>query len=113
METDDAAAVQEFLRRESPNSRMPDSALLGKLVGDLVAVVAIDLTEESVGIRDIVVAHHVRKKRIGRFMIDELDALAAKMDRDRIVMQCDVPGEFLERVGFSDESGRMVRRVGR
>lgn len=113
MDDGDAAAVREFFDRESPASPLPDAALVGKLVGDLVAVLAIGVTDEAVEIRDFVVARDVRKKRIGRFMIEELYALAAKMDRGRLVVQCDVPDEFLRRVGFAEEGERMVRRVER
>lgn len=111
METGDTAAVREFLARESPGSVLPASALVGKLVGDLVAVLAMEITQDSVAIRDLVVARDVRLKRIGRFMIDELHALAAKMDRDSVIVECTVPSGFLQRVGFADEGGRMVRRV--
>lgn len=113
MDDGDAAAVREFLDRESPDSPTPTAALLGKLVGDLVAIVAMQITAESVEIHDLVVARDVRKKRIGRFMIDELYALAAKMDRARLVIQCNVPDEFLRRVGFAEEDQKMVRRVAR
>ena len=111
MEATDAPAVRDFLLRESPGTSPPDSALLGKLVGDLVAVLAMEITAESVAIRNLVVAHDLRRKRIGRFMIDELHSLAAKMDRDRIVFQCDAPQGFLQRVGFSKDEQIMVRRV--
>jgi|SRR5579859_4492297 len=113
MEAADAEAVAEFLARESPVSPSPRAALLGKLVGNLVAVLAIDVTDDSVAIRDLVVARDLRRKRIGQFMIDELYALAAKMDREQLVLECGGPKEFLERAGFFKDGERMVRRVKR
>jgi len=108
MEATDAPAVAEFLRRESPGTPPPDSALLGKLVGELVAVLAMEITAEAVAIRNLVVAHDLRRKRIGRFMIDELQSLALKMDRNRIEVKCEAPEGFLQRMGFS-QNVRMVR----
>jgi N-acetylglutamate synthase-like GNAT family acetyltransferase len=110
MEKDDLPAVQTFLARESPTSVIPSAALLGKLVGELVAVLAMEITAEAVAIRDLVVARELRRKRIGRFMIDELHALAAKIDRTCLVMDCEAPAGFLQRVGFSEEGVRSVHR---
>ena len=113
MEAEDANAVGDFLARESPASSLPQTALLGKLAGNLVAVLAMEVTAESVAIHDLVVAHDVRRKRIGRFMIDELYALAAKLDCERLIAQCGAGSEFLRRIGFAREGDRMVRRVER
>jgi len=113
METADRAAVTEFLQRESPLSSFPPFALLGKLAGNLVAVLALEVTAESVAIRDLVVAHDLRRKRIGGFMIDELSALAVKLDREQLVIECDGPPAFLQRTGFFKEGEQMVRRVNR
>jgi N-acetylglutamate synthase-like GNAT family acetyltransferase len=110
METDDVQTVEQFLARESPASVTPRSALLGKLVGELVAVLAMEITADSVAIHNLVVARDLRKKRIGRFMLDELQMLASKVDRDRLVMRCDAPAGFLQRVGFSAEGVRLVCR---
>jgi len=111
MEADDASRVREFLDRESPESNSPAAALIGKLVGELVAVLSIEIGDERIGIVDLVVARELRKKRIGRVMIDELQALAAKIDRKELVMMCDGPAGFLQRVGFEAGDGGMVRRA--
>lgn len=112
LEASDAEPVRLFLERESPSSPAPSSGLLGKLVGNLVAVLAIDVTADALIIRDLVVARDLRKKRIGRFMLDELVALASKMDRDWLVIGCEAPQEFRKRVGFDDQGKRMVKRAG-
>lgn len=113
MEAADAESIRLFLETEGSGSATPTAALLGKLVGNLVAVLAMEVTPESVLIRDLIVARDFRRKRIGRFMLDELDALAAKMDRSLLVFECGAPPGFLQRVGFENDGGRMVRRVRR
>jgi ribosomal protein S18 acetylase RimI-like enzyme len=84
--------------------------LVGKLLGDLVAVVTLELTPDAIRIHDVVVASHLRGKRIGRAMLREVETLAIKMDRRRIVVEeaGDAEG-FFRRVGFIEEDRRWVR----
>jgi GNAT superfamily N-acetyltransferase len=92
----------------------PPSGLLGKLLGEIVAVVAIDLTDDALRVDDIVVARDLRKKRIGRVMMREVEQLAAKMDRTRVVVEdARGAGEFFRQVGFQNEGERWVRDVSR
>src|SRR5687767_467087 len=78
----DHPAVAEFLARQDPRTTLPPLfGLLGKLLGDIVAVAAVELTADALRLDDIIVARDLRKKRIGRVMIRELEELAAKMDR--------------------------------
>lgn len=108
----DRDAIRDFLDRHSASSPVPTTGLLGKLVGDLAAVVAIEITAPSIRIDDIVVAPDLRRKRIGRFMMDELGLLAAKMECRRLVVECDgAAGEFFRRVGFERDGDEWVRRV--
>lgn len=86
--------------------------LLGKLLGDIVAVVAIELTSDALRVDDIVVARDLRKKRIGRAMMREVEQLAAKMDRRRVIVEdARDAGEFFRHVGFRYEGERWVRDV--
>ena len=73
----------------------PACGLLGKLVGDLVAVVAMEIADEGVRIDDVVVAGHLRRKRIGRFMLDEAARIARKVEREMLIVEA--PGEARER----------------
>ncbi len=102
-----------FLNAQGHECAVPAYGLLGKLIGDLVAVLLIEITADAVRVEDLVVTRELRRKRIGRFMLDELDRFARKMDRDRVVIAD--PGEareFFRRMGFADdEDTRMVRRV--
>jgi GNAT superfamily N-acetyltransferase len=89
--------------------------LIGKLLGELVAVMAIDLSDaEGIRIEDLTVVPELRRKRIGRVMMNEVASLAAKMDRNRIIAKASgSASEFLRHVGFVDDGDRMVRRVER
>jgi GNAT superfamily N-acetyltransferase len=113
IDASDYEAVGMFLSNEaSVSSAAPASGLLGKLLGDIVAVVAIELTPDAVRIDDIIVARDLRKKRIGRVMMNELEQLAAKMDRRRMVVEdARDAHEFFRHVGFRIEGERWVRDV--
>jgi GNAT superfamily N-acetyltransferase len=112
IEPADSDAVRAFLRTQNGGEAVPACGLLGKLVGELVAVVAISITPDAVEIDDIVVARDLRRKRIGRFMLDEIEQLAEKMDRARLVVNDAADAhEFFARVGFEREGARWIREV--
>ena len=113
IESGDAEEVRRFFAENEKHSDPPPLGLIGKLVGNLVAVLAMEITDDSVRIDDLFVARELRRKRIGRIMVDELAKLTRKIDRDRIVVAppADVRG-FFQRVGFEDaEPSNMVRRL--
>jgi GNAT superfamily N-acetyltransferase len=113
IDASDSEAVGKFLRGEERDSEaVPAVGLLGKLLGDIVAVVAIDLTPDALRVDDIYVARDLRKKRIGRVMMREVEQLAAKMDRRRVVVEdARDAHEFFRHVGFQNEGERWVRDV--
>jgi len=116
IESGDAEAIQAFLRANaSPGGsagEAPACGLLAKLVGDLVGVLALEIADDGLRVENVVVARELRRKRIGRFLIDEAARLAEKIDRDRLVVVNEKDaGEFLRRVGFTLEDGVFVRRV--
>jgi GNAT superfamily N-acetyltransferase len=108
----DQEVLREFLRLHDGPPEPPAWGLLGKLLGDVVAVVGLDMTADALRIDDIVVARELRRKWIGRVMVREVDQLASKMDRLRVVVE-DPRGadEFFRRVGFESEGVRWVRNV--
>jgi ribosomal protein S18 acetylase RimI-like enzyme len=110
IEASDRDAVQAFLERHTPSADAPACGLLGKLLGDIVAVVALDIADDALRVADVLVATELRKKWIGRVMMREVEQLAEKMDRRRIVVD-DARGaqEFFRRVGFQSEGERWVR----
>jgi GNAT superfamily N-acetyltransferase len=109
----DSAAVDAFLTSQGASATAPACGLVGKLVGELVAVLWMEVTETAIRIEDLIVAKELRRKRIGRVMMNELDALAVKLDRPRIEAPRGHGDEFLQHVGFAEEEGRWVRAVGR
>ena len=115
IEAGDADAVREFLRANGDGDTARALGLIGKLLGGVVAVMAIDLSEPGeVRIERLVVARELRRKRIGRVMMNELESLAAKMERDWLTMVASGDAsEFLRRVGFVEDGKRMVRKVAR
>src|SRR5690348_9121660 len=115
IEPGDAEAVRQFFISYGHPDVIPACGLIGKLLGRLVAVMDIDLSEvDTVRVHDLLVVPELRRKRIGRMMMNELEALAAKMERDWLI--ADAAGdarEFLRRVGFVEDGKRMVRKVAR
>ena len=95
-----------------PHDSVPACGLLGKLLGDIVAVVSLEITGDAVNIEDVLVARELRRKWIGRVMMREVEQLAAKMERTRIVVDdARDAGEFFRRTGFQREGERWVRVV--
>lgn len=71
-----------------------------------------EIADDGLHVENIVVAHEVRRKRIGRFLLDEAARLAEKIDRDRLVVtEARGAEDFLRRIGFAEEDGVFVRRV--
>jgi hypothetical protein len=109
IEAGDADAVRAFAAQYG-GSAEPRSGLLGKLVGELVSVLTMEIEDEAVRVVEIIVAEELRRKRVGRVMLNELAALATTMRREWLV--ADVANRsFLERVGFVEDGGLMRRRV--
>jgi ribosomal protein S18 acetylase RimI-like enzyme len=115
IEPGDADAVRQFLAAHANCDTAPAYGLIGKLVGELVAVMAIDVSVPgTLQIESLVVAPDYRRKRVGRVMIREVESLAARMERDWLVVEPAVEAQqFLHKVGFVEDGVRMVRRVRR
>src|ERR1043165_2443251 len=100
----DYDAIRAFLAQHAPShEHVPSCGLLG----DIVAVLSMEITPDAVRVDGLVVAKELRRKRIGRGMLAELDALAAKMDREWLVARED--HAFLRRVGFHELRRRVSR----
>ena len=119
IEPSDSDSVRGFLTRVEQaagpalgGGHEPACGLLGKLLGDIVAVVVIDITPDALRIENVVVARELRRKWIGRAMMREVEQLAAKMDRRRVIVEdAGDAHEFFRRVGFVSEGERWVRVV--
>lgn len=112
IDTADAPAVSAFLARHRSSASPPAWGLLGKLLGDIVAVVTLEITDDALRVDDIVVARDLRRKRIGRAMLHEVEQLAVKLERGRMVVEdARDAEEFFRRVGFVSEGKRWIRIV--
>ena len=113
IEPADYDAIRAFFEAEGNKAAVPACGLLGKLVGELVAILAMRITADAVEIDDLVVARELRRKRIGRAMLAQLAQVARTMDRPQLLVR-DVEGrsgEFLRRVGFEREGPWWIRKV--
>jgi len=108
----DHEPVGAFFAMHGHRAAVPAEGLIGKLVGDVVAVVATQLTDDGVRIDDLFVAPELRRKRVGRFMIDELARVAASMHREWLIVEDAGPAaEFWRKVGFTPGEQRWQRRT--
>src|SRR6476661_4655572 len=62
VESSDHDAVRGFLHAEQAGDEVPACALLGKLVGELVAIIGMQVTADAIQIDQIVVKRDFRKK---------------------------------------------------
>src|SRR2546423_1424334 len=115
LEAGDAEAVREFLTTNGDAHAIPACGLLGKLLGRVVAVMAIDVSDpDGVRIDGLLVAQDLRRKRIGRGMISELETIASKMESDWLIIDPSADAaEVLRGVGLAEAGDRRMRRVHR
>ena len=108
----DTDSIRAFLKSHGGRVTYTECGLVGKLVGELVAVVAMEIEGDALRIDDVVVATELRRKRIGRFMLDEVERLASKLDRRRVVVAGSAAErEFFRRTGFREDGEWLVRDV--
>lgn len=110
----DAGAIARFYEGEG-TERPPSSGeqLIGKLVGEIVAHLAFDLSEpSSLLIHHIYVATGMRRKRVGRAMIEEAAAVARRSGRTRLAVRKDAgPAAFFEKLGFQPAGHRLEKSI--
>ncbi|HKR66673.1 MAG TPA: GNAT family N-acetyltransferase [Thermoanaerobaculia bacterium] len=111
IEAADQQDVEAFLARQG-SAFLPACGLLGKLLGDIVAVVSLEITADALRVDEVIVASELRRKWIGRVMMREVEQLAAKMDRRRVIVEdARDAQEFFRRTGFEREGERWIRVV--
>lgn len=116
IEPADEPDVNRFLESAGRGAQSAESraqcGLLGKLLGEVVAVVRMDLAADAILISDLVVARDLRRKRIGRVMMREAEQFASKLERRMLIVENAAGAhEFLRRVGFEQEKGERWVRV--
>lgn len=114
--SEDSAAIAAFREREGRTAPpAAPSELIGFLLGDLVASVSFDPQGETLAIRDFWVARNLRRKRIARAMLAELEAEARRHGSTRFAVRPSTEfAEAFRRLGFTPEpDGTLVRPVER
>lgn len=95
-----------------PEPLIAPLALLGKLAGTVVGHIVAAPDSSDLRITHFYVARELRRKRIGRGMLDRLDELAGRMQYTLMIADLDSAcGGFLAKEGFSESAGRLERMV--
>ena len=113
---EDGPLLAEFRAREGRAAApLEPGELIAFLLGDLVASISFDSEGETLVIRDLWVARNLRRKRIARAILAELDAEARRLGSAGIAVRPST--EFVEafrRLGFiAEPDGTLVRPVER
>lgn len=112
LEPSDRDELLAFFDKEQHPAAIPACGLLGKLLGEVVATLAFEVTADAIRIDDLLVTRDLRRKWIGRVMLRELEQLALKLERPILVVEDDRgAAEFFRRVGFVSEGRRWVRTL--
>lgn len=109
---EDEPRLRSFWKSEArePFASAP-GGLIGFLLGDLVASLSFEPAGEQLLIRDFWVARNLRRKRIARTMLAELDEEARRLGSLRLVIRTST--EFVDafhRLGFTEGSGGLLVR---
>lgn len=100
---EDSASLGQFCEGNSEALELrPGPALIGKLVGELVAHLSYTvLDDERIRLDWLLVAAPMRRKQVGRGMITELEAVARTLGARTIELrrQCQAD-EFFRKLGF-------------
>lgn len=107
---DDHAELKRFYSIESAatltacHPPLEPPALIGKLVGDLVAHLSYAEDDSSLIIESVYVARLLRRKRVGRFMVSELEKLASARGHRQIrAARDDRTDSFFRALRFIDD----------
>jgi GNAT superfamily N-acetyltransferase len=109
IEPGDASAIQRLAPEETLPS--PTTGLLGKLLGETVSFARFELAGPgTLRIERLFVAPELRRKRIGRAMMAELEQLARSMDCHvlQVSHRCEERGFFL-RLGFAGDQDMLEK----
>jgi N-acetylglutamate synthase-like GNAT family acetyltransferase len=113
LNAEDRTRLERFYLSEKAPLPEYSDGLIGFLVGEVAAHLSFSSSPPVMEIRSFWVARRLRRKRIGRTMVNELASLAAKMELTRLVVRNGEPAtEAFLRLGFSEgPDGTLVRSV--
>jgi hypothetical protein len=107
---DDHEEIARFYSEQRSAVPSGSSSLVGKLVGRIVAHLTYRTEPDSVVIEHILVARDLRQRRVGRFMISELERLAGPGVTLLRARQESSVTDFLRAIGFRPSAGGILER---
>lgn len=115
-ESADLPAVRAFFAREVaefPESLWEAEGIVAKLVGEIAAHVAIRVTTgDELWIEHIYVARELRRKRVGRATMADLEKVASGLGCRRLVVRNDCSAkDFFRKLGFAEREGRFEKSL--
>ena len=113
---EDWDSIDDFYREEGvdvqPSWREGDE-IIGKLVGRIVSHASFRLDRSTLFLTTLYVAAELRRKRVGRATLGELESLAQKLGCATVIVP--TPGEavaFFLRTGFAFEGDTLKKTIG-
>lgn len=109
----DRSRLRDLYATEAVEFTPTPDGLIGFLVGDVAAHLGFRLEEREVEIVSLLVAAPLRRKRVATLMVRELASLAAKLEKDRLVVRkAGAADTIFHRLGFEPAAdGTLVRNV--
>jgi GNAT superfamily N-acetyltransferase len=108
--TGDQEEIARFYSEQFLAVPSGSSSLVGKLVGRIVAHLTYTTHGDIVMIEHILVARDLRRRRVGRFMISELERLAGSGVTLLRARQESSVTDFLRTIGFRPSAGGILER---
>jgi GNAT superfamily N-acetyltransferase len=91
---------------------LPANGLIGRLVGDTVSFLAFAVGGGELRINEIFVAPDLRRKRVGRVLIGELEVVARQLNCNTITVNpaCRAT-EFFVKMGFVETNSLLRKSI--
>lgn len=116
---DDSAEIARFYSKEKSETGVQDieaknDQLIGKVVGQIVAHLRFSRRNDAIRIEHLYVARSLRRKRVGRFMVSELERIAGGPGVMRLEAPSDcTAADFFRTIGFAEPSNdtMLIREI--
>jgi GNAT superfamily N-acetyltransferase len=109
---DDLGALEAFYAREDISAPVAFDGLLAKLAGGIVAHASWTTGNRTLRLDHLYVAAELRRKRIGRGLLAEIERSAARLQCTSVVVGSDCPaGGFLLARGYEIRENRIVKVI--
>lgn len=104
--------ITDLRRLTGTEMALPPDGLIGRLVGDTVSFLAFAVSGGELSINEIFVAPDLRKKRVGRVLIGELEVVARQLNCNTITVNpaCRAT-EFFVKMGFVETNSLLRKSI--